>query len=261
MPRGQGELREAISEYETLMQKFLPKLPSPKEQDDARHILARLKAANRALLTDTAQQTAKIPAVAQTSTGTGTGSASNASPTSPSCRQTLLQAERFLGEVSDVRFFNLVKQVIQNQLGSIDANQGVDSYEQDGDVLSPKTTVDRPNRLVKLPKAEQIASFTQVYFSTVHLAFPFIPQTLFMRSIREAETSLDDAPQHCTTLALICKWWYCWFDVSLVAALLMLPWLCVQMSFWPLEHTIQAYRDNTNSKTSHMKLITCKHCR
>ena len=184
--KGQTDLREAIRQYENLLDVALSKLSSSRQREAANAVLARMKAADRAL--SEAEFCAK-PVKLSASDG-------------PSPKAPLLQADRFLGEVSDVRFFNLVKQVIQNQLGSAEPNQGVDSYEQVGDIASPTST---PSRVVSFPSPEKTKTFTDVYFSTVHLAFPFIPQIQFMRSVEEARNSDEGVPLDNTRLALICK--------------------------------------------------------
>lgn len=206
--RGQSDLREAIRQYEILLETSLSQLPTAKQQDDANGILARMKAADRAL------SDLPAPATAPTSSASATRRPTNTAPdtvpyaapdaasdlASPR-RQAQLQTERFLGEVSDVRFFNLVKQVIQSHLGSVDAKQGIDSYEQDGDILSPNVV---SSRVAHLPSAERLATFADAYFSTIHLAFPFINKAPFMRSVGEARDSTSNATPDSTTLALIC---------------------------------------------------------
>ncbi len=186
----QNDLRDAIRQYEALLDVALSKLASPKQREDAIAVLARMKAADRAL--------SDVEGCVITEKLLATASGID----SPSPRPPVLQAERFLGEVSDVRFFNLVKQVIQNQLGSAEPNQRVDSYEQDGDIPSPNVI---PSRIATLPTPEKATAFTEVYFSTVHLAFPFIPQVPFMRSLEQAQNSPDNASLDNTTLALMRK--------------------------------------------------------
>ncbi|KAH9204049.1 fungal-specific transcription factor domain-containing protein, partial [Leptodontidium sp. 2 PMI_412] len=199
--QGQSDLREAIRQYEALLDLIISNLSTSKEREDACAVLARMKAADRAF----SDLEADVPTTQQPT------SATRSDTSSP--RQSLFQAERFLGEVSDVRFFNLVKQAIQTQVGSANLNQDVDSYEQDGDIASPNV---RPSGAVKLPSPEKTAAFTDVYFSTVHLAFPFIPRNLFMRSLDQARSSSDDATLDNTRLALIsvCRTDSCWVTLG-----------------------------------------------
>ncbi|KAF5263671.1 hypothetical protein FOXYS1_5580 [Fusarium oxysporum] len=166
------------------------KLPTPQYQKDASTVLACMKAADRALSNiDATTLTARL-----TTTLTGSDALS--------FRPQVSQAERYLGKVSDVCFFNLVKRVLQAQPGSADSDQRVDSYEQVDDIASPSVNV-MPGRVVELPSREAAKVFADVYFSTVHLAFPFIPQSLFMRSLDQALDSSDDCSLDNTRLALI----------------------------------------------------------
>lgn len=168
------------------------KLPTPQHQEDASSVLACMKAADRALSNiDATTLTTRLTA---SLTGSDTFS----------FRPQASQAERYLGKVSDVCFFNLVKRVLQAQPGSLDSDQRVDSYEQVDDIASPSINV-IPGRVVELPSREAAKVFADVYFSTVHLAFPFIPQSQFMRSLDQALDSSDDCSLDNTRLALICK--------------------------------------------------------
>jgi hypothetical protein len=168
------------------------KLPTPQHREDASSVLACMKAADRAL--------SNIDATTLTTRLTTTLTGSDTLPFRPQASQ----AERYLGKVSDVCFFNLVKRVLQAQPGSSDSDQRVDSYEQVDDIASPSVNV-IPCRVVELPSREAAKAFADVYFSTVHLAFPFIPQSLFMRSLDQALDSSDDCSLDNTRLALICK--------------------------------------------------------
>lgn len=186
--QGHSDLREAIRQYEALLDLVVSKLPSPKYREDASTVLARMKAADRALSNiDASLLTTKLP-----TSVTGSDTISS--------RPQVGRAERYLGEVSDVRFFNLVKRVLQTQPGSTDPDQGVDSYEQVDDIASPNVM---PGKVVELPSPEAAKVFTDVYFSTVHLAFPFIPQSVFMRSLDQARNSSDESSLDNTKLALI----------------------------------------------------------
>ncbi|EGU78122.1 hypothetical protein FOPG_12956 [Fusarium oxysporum f. sp. conglutinans race 2 54008] len=86
---------------------------------------------------------------------------------------------RYLGEVSDVHFFNLVKGFLQTKDLS-NPEQDFDSYEQDGEVW---TTNNESNGPTLLPGLAQTRDLVKVYFSTIHIAYPFIPQSTFMESL------------------------------------------------------------------------------
>ncbi|KAF4498475.1 transcriptional activator acu-15 [Fusarium agapanthi] len=158
------------------------KLPTP-HQEDASSVLACMKAADRAL--------SNIDATTLTTRPTTTLTGSD----TLSFRPQVSQAERYLGKASDVCFFNLVKRVLQAQPGSSDSDQQVD------DIASPSVNV-MPGRVVELPSREAAKVFADVYFSAVHLAFPFIPQSLFMRSLDQALDASDDCSLDNTRLSL-----------------------------------------------------------
>ncbi|KAF4449888.1 hypothetical protein F53441_6893 [Fusarium austroafricanum] len=183
-----GDLREAIRQYEALLDLIVSKLPTQQHREDASAVLACMKAADRVLSTiDASALITKLPK-------------SVTRYDAISLQPRVGQAERYLGKVSDVCFFNLVKRALQAQPGSTDSDQRVDSYELVDDITSPNVT---PGRVIELPSPEVAKTFADVYFSTVHLAFPFIPQSLFMRSLDQALDSPDDYSLDNTKLALI----------------------------------------------------------
>ena len=163
-------------------------------------MLDSLKAADKALSSTDAPVPlpAKLPACTAPS-----DAVSNAASPWPG----LPRAERYLGEPSDVRFFNLVKQVLQTQLGSDNPDHGVASYEQEGDIASSTNVV--PEKVVQQPSLDVAKAFANVYFTTVHLAFPFIQQTSYMQWLYQAlglsDDDDDDDALDTTKLAIICK--------------------------------------------------------
>ncbi|KAG7410984.1 putative transcriptional regulatory protein [Fusarium oxysporum f. sp. rapae] len=86
---------------------------------------------------------------------------------------------RYLGEVSDVHFFNLVKGFLQTKDLS-NLGQDFDSYEQDGEVWTANSGSNGPTLL---PGPAETIELVKVYFSTIHIAYPFIPQSTFMASL------------------------------------------------------------------------------
>lgn len=241
--QGHSQLREAIRQYEALLESSLSKLASSKERQDANAVLDRLRAADRAL----------------SAAGTGTDALS---PKPETCAagsdalalsQPLLQTERFLGEISDVRFFNLAKQVFLGRLGSVDRSESVDSYELDGDIPSPSIP---PTRGINLPSPEKVKTFTDVYFSTVHLAFPFIPQAPFMKSLEQAMNPIDSRSLPNASLALICTLFTMDCDSELQYFKLTLK----QTSYAPLERTTRVSLV-LKRKTQPMRSTTCRRYR
>lgn len=101
------------------------------------------------------------------------------SPTRPRPRS-VANSQRYLGEASDVRFFNLVKRALQEENLSEWDDEGMDSYEQD-DADDPAARVAE----VELPSPEVANGYLDMYFSTIHVAYPFIPRSTFMKTYRE----------------------------------------------------------------------------
>jgi hypothetical protein len=113
-------------------------------------------------------------------------------------RSPLPKSSRYLGEVSDVHFFNQVKRLLQTPAISVGAEGDFDSYEQDGDMTllsdGGTTTTGPEGRMtdnfimsgvrsstVEVPDVEEAEKLASVYFETVHIAYPFIPRVLFSR--------------------------------------------------------------------------------
>lgn len=101
------------------------------------------------------------------------------SPTKPRQRS-ITNSQRYLGEASDVRFFNLVKRALQDENLSERDDEGMDSYEQD-DADDPAACV----ASVELPSPEIADGYLDMYFSTIHVAYPFIPRLSFMKTYRK----------------------------------------------------------------------------
>ncbi|KAF4960889.1 hypothetical protein FSARC_10320 [Fusarium sarcochroum] len=116
---------------------------------------------------------------------------------------------RYLGEVSDVHFFNLVKGFLQTQdLSNLE--QDFDSYEQDGEVSATHTGSNGPTAL---PGPVETKELVKVYFSTIHIAYPFIPQSTFMATWGGFQSLVRDGktPTNATDLAiLLSKTDSCW---------------------------------------------------
>ncbi|KAJ4243059.1 hypothetical protein NW757_011590 [Fusarium falciforme] len=101
---------------------------------------------------------------------------------------------RYLGEVSDVHFFNLVKRFLQTSPG---VEQDFDSYEQEGDVSVGKS------RPTALPEPDEARRLCEVYFETIHLAYPFIPKSLFMETWGGFQGPLSETHHNSTDLAIL----------------------------------------------------------
>ncbi|CEJ91488.1 hypothetical protein VHEMI07196 [[Torrubiella] hemipterigena] len=106
----------------------------------------------------------------------GVETADSCEPSSPTDVE---QSPCYLGEVSDIRFVHVVKQFLQSQDGTTAAPTGLESYDQgDGAIVSDLEAC----KGVLLPALEEAKPYIDAYFSTIHVAYPFIPQALFIEA-------------------------------------------------------------------------------
>ncbi|QGI84021.1 hypothetical protein CEK25_010750 [Fusarium fujikuroi] len=177
------ELRDGINAYDDLIRRLLRRKTEdnldPKElhnqvKDRVKRALDRI-----ALLTDPRAATIASP-----------------SDQDPSSQSPFSQNQhRYLGEVSDVHFFNLVKGFLQTK-DSSNPEQGFDSYKQDGEV---STTNNESSGHTLLPATVDTRELAEVYFSTIHIAYPFIPQSPFMANLARE----GGIPNNATDLAIL----------------------------------------------------------
>lgn len=111
------------------------------------------------------------------------GSGGNMTPPSPeqpvAGNRSSIPVQRYLGEASDIRFFHAMESTFGRQAGSGQQVDGgseaqVDSYEQDG--IRPGVSDHNDGCLPHRPSADNLVN---IYFSTIHLAYPFISEPEF----------------------------------------------------------------------------------
>lgn len=177
------ELRDGINAYDDLIRRLLcrnkeenldPKELHVQVKDRVKRALDRV-----ALLTGPRAATIASP------------SDQDRSPQSPSSQN----QHRYLGEVSDVHFFNLVKGFLQTK-DSSNPEQDFDSYEQDGEI---SITNNETTGHALLPAPVETREVVEVYFSTIHIAYPFIPQSPFMANLAMG----GGIPNNATDLAIL----------------------------------------------------------
>ncbi|KAJ8124779.1 hypothetical protein O1611_g8862 [Lasiodiplodia mahajangana] len=95
------------------------------------------------------------------------------------------QNQGYLGETSDVRFFNLVKKIASPESGgSQGPAEDLDNY--DSEELVPVRHL--PNPLAQMPSRAIVAEYLDLYFSTIHIAYPFIGKHVFMSKLEILQT-------------------------------------------------------------------------
>ncbi|KAF4333153.1 transcriptional activator acu-15 [Fusarium beomiforme] len=183
------ELRDAIDCYENLVHRILSKKKQDHFDSKELHktVKDRAKKALDRVVSITDSRAGNIDSISDLD---------QVSHLRPSQNQ-----HRYLGEVSDIHFFNLVKGFLQTQDLS-NLKQHFDSYEQDGEIWE---TNDGSNEPTALPGLIETRELVEVYFSTIHIAYPFIPQFPFMAVWDEFQSLAreDRTPTDATDLAIL----------------------------------------------------------
>ncbi|KAK5189305.1 hypothetical protein LTR96_010909 [Exophiala xenobiotica] len=159
------QLRGAIAVYDDVIRGLRKNL----SQDDCRTIDLRLASI-------------QLPKYAADQIGNGGTSV----PTSPentvteACPSTSVQ--RYLGEASDIRFFHAIESTfgLQSELGLQEeglSGARVDSYEQEG---TRRQVTGQSQGF--LPHRTTADNFVDIYFSTIHIAYPFISEPDFRKT-------------------------------------------------------------------------------
>ncbi|KAF0319970.1 C6 transcription factor [Colletotrichum asianum] len=97
-----------------------------------------------------------------------------------------IQSPRYVGEVSDIHFFNLVRQTAappRDARGATDDAAEVDNY----DIDAPTTLEYLQNPISDMPERVLVQSFLGIYFSTIHVAYPFVEEGPFMDKLKELQ--------------------------------------------------------------------------
>lgn len=106
--------------------------------------------------------------------------------------------QRYLGHASDVSFFNSIKRLIR----ASDETEKLDSYEIEESSVADIASHVAPD----LPSREMSDRFIQVYFSSIHVAYPFICQQSFLQEYERfwaSEQSADVSREWLATLFTI----------------------------------------------------------
>ncbi len=111
--------------------------------------------------------------------------------------------QRYLGEASDVRFYQSIKKILQDG----DVSSGV----HENDILSydqGTLHLERPARYdidVELPAKDLADEYINIYFCTIHIAYPFICKPSFMELYDRYWRGDLEVSENPAWLPLMCK--------------------------------------------------------
>lgn len=111
-------------------------------------------------------------------------------------------APRYLGEVSDIKFFNMAKRSLGDVGSSPEEAEGiVDSYDQEEAIPARQMRYE----LSVLPDPVKAEEYLEAYFTTIHIAYPFVPKASFMRTYRSLRSGDNIDSLSPAWLGLLCK--------------------------------------------------------
>ncbi|KAH8803655.1 fungal-specific transcription factor domain-containing protein [Xylogone sp. PMI_703] len=88
-------------------------------------------------------------------------------------------SQRYLGEASDVRFFHTIKKIFGDRdYSGSPVDSDIQSYDQGVLHLEPQDTHQYRS---DLPTKELADAYIDIYFFTIHIAYPFVDKSLFMQ--------------------------------------------------------------------------------
>lgn len=180
------KLRLAVAQFETLAKGIAPKLSDAEQGDLTERMAAISEQVDGALSRLQLMDAAPMSVIATLS---------------PKLRIPT-HSQRYLGEVSDVRFFNLVERVLQDKNVAAQTDEGMDSYEQD-DLLPRDAPL--PEVAIELPSPEIADELLDVYFSTVHVAYPFLQKSIFMSTYKNIRDGGSTKDVDSSWISLLCR--------------------------------------------------------
>ncbi|KAF5122540.1 putative transcriptional regulatory protein [Metarhizium anisopliae] len=188
---GLPDLHDAIHQQERLLDHVISLLPSGPEQEAVLLKSSRIKSQLDDVISSTRAEVTPR-AVASGACGKSPSSHADRSP-------------GYLGEVSDIRFVNIVKQFLQNQDGSTRTQEDFESYDQGESLVSPDKAA---GKTILLPVLEEAQQYITAYFTTIHIAYPFIPESRFMqdyKTLRDQDSPQTQNGRSNVRTALLCR--------------------------------------------------------
>ena len=178
-----SDSHDCLHRYDSLVEKSITKLAEPDKLDVER----------------TLQSIRSIAADLQSALPPKSTPKAQSAPRSQSSH---LRTDAYHGAASDVQFFNLVKQVFQEPNLPDHGDRSVDNYDQD-DVNSQDANSGFP---IQLPSIELVEEYLNLYFATIHIAYPFIPQQVFLRTYKALRNGSADETVDASWLSMFCMY-------------------------------------------------------
>jgi hypothetical protein len=111
---------------------------------------------------------------------------------------------RYIGEASDVHFFHTIERIFRDkdQSGGSAAN---DTQSYDRGILHLEAHDGRESQ-TDLPTKSLADTYIEIYFFTIHIAYPFVNKPSFMTRYERFWNGDIDIAETPSWLPLLCKW-------------------------------------------------------
>jgi hypothetical protein len=111
--------------------------------------------------------------------------------------------QRYLGEASDVRFYHAIKKILQDgDMSNGVPDNDIQSYDQG---ILHLERQDHYNIDVDLPTKGLADEYINIYFSTIHIAYPFICKPSFIELYDRYWKGDSEVTENSSWLPLMCK--------------------------------------------------------
>jgi hypothetical protein len=110
--------------------------------------------------------------------------------------------QRYLGEASDLHYFHTIKNILQDQdQPGGQPEDDIQSYDQGMQHMDTQGGDDRAD----LPAKELADSYIGIYFSTIHIAYPFVSKPSFVEKYERFWKGDKEVTESSSWLSLICE--------------------------------------------------------
>lgn len=111
-------------------------------------------------------------------------------------------SQRYLGEASDVRFFHAIKKIFENGAQDSPTDSDIQSYDQG---VLHLDTQDRHQTGADIPTKELADAYIEIYFFTIHIAYPFVNKNLFLEKYGKFWAGDREVAESSSWFSLFCK--------------------------------------------------------